>query len=102
MARQQRADRVEIAHVEPNAKAESLKRAEPASVRCHAPERAVGERSDAERPHRGQRDRLDWPTGIEIVGIPMYGVNNSFPVSVATGIVLAEWGRRRYGAGATL
>jgi tRNA G18 (ribose-2'-O)-methylase SpoU len=36
-------------------------------------------------------DRAD-----EVVGIPMYGVNNSFPVSVATGIVLAEWGRRRY------
>lgn len=36
-------------------------------------------------------DRAD-----EIVGIPMYGINNSFPVSVAAGMVLAEWGRRRY------
>lgn len=35
----------------------------------------------------------------EVVGIPMYGVNNSFPVSVAAGIVLAEWGRRFYRAG---
>jgi len=38
----------------------------------------------------------------EVVGIPMYGVNNSFPVSVATGIVLAEWGRRRYAEGVAL
>ncbi len=38
----------------------------------------------------------------EVVGIPMYGVNNSFPVSVAAGIVLAEWGRRRYAEGVVL
>ena len=35
----------------------------------------------------------------EVLGIPMYGVNNSFPVSVAVGMVLGEWGRRRYGSG---
>jgi tRNA G18 (ribose-2'-O)-methylase SpoU len=35
----------------------------------------------------------------EVLGIPMYGVNHSFPVSVATGIVLSEWARRRYAAG---
>jgi tRNA G18 (ribose-2'-O)-methylase SpoU len=32
----------------------------------------------------------------EVVGIPMYGVNHSFPVAVAVGMVLGEWGRRRY------
>lgn len=31
-----------------------------------------------------------------IVGIPMYGINHSFPVAVAAGMVLGEWGRRRY------
>lgn len=36
-----------------------------------------------------------------ILGIPMYGINNSFPVSVAVGMVLAEWGRRRYRSGVT-
>jgi tRNA G18 (ribose-2'-O)-methylase SpoU len=33
----------------------------------------------------------------EVLGIPMYGVNHSFPVAVAAGMVLGEWGRRRYG-----
>ncbi len=37
-----------------------------------------------------------------ILGIPMYGVNNSFPVSVAAGMVLAEWGRRHYQPGTTI
>ncbi len=32
----------------------------------------------------------------EVVGIPMYGVNHSFPVAVAAGIVMHEWARRRY------
>jgi tRNA G18 (ribose-2'-O)-methylase SpoU len=32
----------------------------------------------------------------EVVGIPMYGINNSFPVTVAAGIAMAEWTRRRY------
>lgn len=39
-------------------------------------------------------DRAD-----EVIGIPMFGVNNSFPVSVAAGMVLGEWGRRRYAPG---
>jgi tRNA G18 (ribose-2'-O)-methylase SpoU len=37
-----------------------------------------------------------------VVGIPMYGVNQSFPVAVAAGMVLGEWGRRHYGAGVAL
>ncbi len=37
-----------------------------------------------------------------IVGIPMYGVNHSFPVAVAAGIVLSDWARRRYSAGTTI
>jgi tRNA G18 (ribose-2'-O)-methylase SpoU len=32
-----------------------------------------------------------------VVAIPMYGINNSFPVSVAAGIAMAEWTRRHYG-----
>jgi tRNA G18 (ribose-2'-O)-methylase SpoU len=38
----------------------------------------------------------------QVVGIPMYGVNHSFPVAVATGIVLSDWARRRYAAGTTI
>ena len=38
----------------------------------------------------------------EVLGIPLYGVNNSLPVTVAAGIVMAEWARRRYREGATL
>ncbi len=37
-----------------------------------------------------------------VVGIPMYGVNHSFPVAVAAGIVLSDWARRRYAAGTTI
>jgi tRNA G18 (ribose-2'-O)-methylase SpoU len=32
-----------------------------------------------------------------VVGIPMYGINHSFPVTVAAGIAMAEWTRRFYG-----
>jgi tRNA G18 (ribose-2'-O)-methylase SpoU len=39
-------------------------------------------------------DRAD-----EVVGIPMYGVNHSFPVAVAAGMVMGEWARQRYGKG---
>jgi tRNA G18 (ribose-2'-O)-methylase SpoU len=37
-----------------------------------------------------------------VIGIPMYGVNHSLPVSVAAGIVLSDWARHRYAAGATV
>lgn len=37
-----------------------------------------------------------------VIGIPMYGVNHSLPVAVAAGIVLSDWARHRYGAGATV
>lgn len=30
-----------------------------------------------------------------VLAIPMYGINHSFPVTVATGMVLCEWARRR-------
>jgi len=33
----------------------------------------------------------------EIVAIPMFGLNHSYPMTVAAGIALAEWSRRRYG-----
>jgi tRNA G18 (ribose-2'-O)-methylase SpoU len=36
----------------------------------------------------------------EVVGIPIYGVNHSLPVTVAAGIVMHEWARRRYAEGA--
>jgi tRNA G18 (ribose-2'-O)-methylase SpoU len=32
----------------------------------------------------------------EVVGIPIFGVNNSLPVAVAAGIVMGEWARARY------
>ena len=32
----------------------------------------------------------------QIIGIPMYGINHSFPLTVAVGMVLADWGRRHY------
>src|SRR5690606_10934905 len=31
----------------------------------------------------------------DVVAIPMYGVNHSFPVAIAAGMVLCEWARRR-------
>ena len=30
-----------------------------------------------------------------VLAIPMYGINHSFPVTVAAGMVLCEWARRR-------
>ena len=42
-------------------------------------------------------DRAD-----EVLGIPLYGVNNSLPVTVAAGIVMTEWARRRYREGAVV
>lgn len=36
----------------------------------------------------------------EVVAIPMFGINHSYPMTVAAGMALAEWARRRYaGAG---
>ncbi len=35
----------------------------------------------------------------EVVAIPMFGINNSYPITVAAGIAMAEWARRRYGGG---
>lgn len=35
------------------------------------------------------------------IGIPIYGVNHSLPLAVASGIVMNEWARRHYGTGAT-
>lgn len=35
----------------------------------------------------------------QVVAIPMYGINHSFPVTVAAGIAMAEWTRRYYSAG---
>ena len=34
-----------------------------------------------------------------VVSIPMYGVNHSYPLSVAAGIAMAEWARQRYQMG---
>ena len=31
----------------------------------------------------------------EVIAIPMYGINHSYPVAIATGMVLCEWARRR-------
>lgn len=34
-----------------------------------------------------------------VVGIPIYGVNHSLPLAVASGIVMNEWTRRKYERG---
>lgn len=34
-----------------------------------------------------------------ILALPMYGVNHSFPVAIAAGMVLGEWARRHYAPG---
>ena len=31
----------------------------------------------------------------EVIAIPMYGINHSYPVTVSSGMVLCEWARRR-------
>lgn len=38
----------------------------------------------------------------QVVSIPMYGINHSYPVTVAAGIAMAEWARRRYAGGRTV
>ena len=35
----------------------------------------------------------------QIVGIPMYGINHSYPIAIAAGMGMAEWARRRYQEG---
>lgn len=50
-------------------------------------------------------ERFGLPTTLleradEIVGISMFGVNQSLPVAIAAGIVMHEWARQRYTAGA--
>lgn len=35
----------------------------------------------------------------QVVAIPMYGINNSFPVTVAAGIAMAEWTRQHWVGG---
>jgi tRNA G18 (ribose-2'-O)-methylase SpoU len=35
----------------------------------------------------------------EVVAIPMFGINHSYPVTVAAGIAMAEWARRHYAGG---
>ncbi len=32
----------------------------------------------------------------EVIGIPMYGVNHSYPVTAAASMAMAEWARRHY------
>jgi len=38
----------------------------------------------------------------EVVAIPMWGVNHSYPITVAAGIAMAEWARRHYAGGRTV
>ena len=35
----------------------------------------------------------------QVVGIPMFGINHSYPITVAAGIAMAEWARRHYADG---
>lgn len=38
----------------------------------------------------------------QVVAIPMFGINHSYPISIAAGIAMAEWARRRYEKGRTI
>ena len=38
----------------------------------------------------------------EVLAITLYGVNHSLPVSVAAGIAMSEWARRKYADGAVV
>ena len=38
----------------------------------------------------------------EVVAIPMFGINHSYPVAVAAGMAMAEWARRYYAGGRVL
>ena len=38
----------------------------------------------------------------QVLGIPMFGINHSYPISVAAGIAMAEWARRYYEKGRCL
>ena len=38
----------------------------------------------------------------QVVAIPMFGINHSYPISVAAGIAMAEWARRYYEKGRCL
>ncbi|MEM8609670.1 MAG: TrmH family RNA methyltransferase [Myxococcota bacterium] len=38
----------------------------------------------------------------QVVAIPMFGINHSYPISVAAGIAMAEWARRHYENGRCL
>jgi tRNA G18 (ribose-2'-O)-methylase SpoU len=35
----------------------------------------------------------------QVVSIPMFGINHSYPIAVAAGIAMAEWTRRHYAGG---
>jgi len=35
----------------------------------------------------------------QVVSIPMYGINHSYPIAIAAGMAMAEWARRRYAQG---
>jgi len=37
-----------------------------------------------------------------VIGIPIYGVNHSLPLAIASGIVMSEWARRHYRDGTTI
>ncbi len=38
----------------------------------------------------------------QVLAIPMFGINHSYPISVAAGIAMAEWARRYYEKGRCL
>lgn len=50
-------------------------------------------------------ERFGFPDGFlarcdDVLAIPLYGVNNSLPLAVATGVALAAWARTRFRDGA--
>jgi tRNA G18 (ribose-2'-O)-methylase SpoU len=38
---------------------------------------------------------------VEVLAIPMYGINHSYPVAIAAGMVMCEWARRHDPRGAS-
>jgi tRNA G18 (ribose-2'-O)-methylase SpoU len=61
------------------------------AVACFPPDVVFVFGSERDGLSRSFAERAD-----EVIGIPMYGVNHSFPVAVAAGIVMHEWSRRKY------
>lgn len=75
---------------------------EHASTSIHSVERFPSEVVLAFGSERFGLPKALLAAAAKTLAIPIYGINNSLPVAVAAGIVMAEWARRRYACGATV